>query len=171
MRKMRTYHSKTKTNQLRVDRVVALVYGVKISDIHHNSTARRNAEPRMVSMYIQHEILGISHPRICRYFHKRSKHAISIYAVQTISGLIVTQKKVSDRVKECIELYQNYEVSKVKQRYNLHYRIRQSGIQVSGPNRTVYISWEDYNELEGTLRERINRLAKTHHYSLQLTIC
>lgn len=167
MRKTNSLHSKI--NQRRVDRVVALVYGVKISDIHHNSPARKNAEPRMVSMYIQHEILKISHPRICRYFHKRT-HATSINAKITISNLMLTEKKVKMRVNKCIELYENYEVSKVKQRYNLHHRIRQSGVNVSGPNRTVYISFEEYCTLEGTLKERINRLQKKHHYSLQLTI-
>ncbi len=169
MRKKISHHSKML--QRRVDRVVALVYEVKISDIHHNSTARKNAEPRMVSMYIQHKVLGISHPRICRYFHKRSSHSTSIAAIQTIAGLICTEIKVRKRVNECIEMYQNYEVSKIKQRYNLHYRIRQSGVQVSAPNRTIYCTHHEYMALEGTLRERINRLTKKHHYSIQLTIC
>ena len=74
------------------------------------------------------------------------------------------------KVNECMEAYKNYKVSKPKQRYNLHYNVRTQGIRVSSNNKTVYIPHDRYEELAGITKDRIDRLLKTHNYSLQLSI-
>jgi hypothetical protein len=120
-------------------------------------------------MYLQKELLKLSHPVIARYFNKKA-HATSINAHKTISGLVATDPLFGEKVSKCKRYYQEYTPCRTKQRYNLHYLITRNGIKVSGPEKTIYIPASKQLVLEGTLKDRIERLSNNHHYSLQLTI-
>lgn len=154
---------------IRLDRVVSLVFDIRVRDFHHPSKKRISVEPRLVAMYLQKELLGKSYPAIARYFGKKA-HSTCHSAHRTAAALFETDPFFRRKVQECIELYNNYEIDRFKQRYNLHFLIAREGIRVSGPECTIYVPAEKYESLDGILRERIDRLIKKHNYALQLTI-
>ena len=158
-----------KREQHQLDRIVCDVFGITLRDLHRTTTLRTITDARLTAMYLQKELLKLSHPVIARYFNKKA-HATSINAYKTISGLVATDPLFGEKVSMCKRHYQEYTPCRTKQRYNLHYLITQEGIKVSGPEKTIYIPASKQLVLEGTLKDRIERLSNNHHYSLQLTI-
>ena len=166
---MKTTARHSKREQRKLDRIVAEYFGVTVKDIHSNSTKRAITDARLTAMYLQKELLNKSHPAIARYYGKKS-HGTSLNAHKTISGLIETDVEFKKKVSRCKVAYEVYMPNKIKQRYNLHFLIQQEGIRVSGPEKTIYIPASLQFSIEGILKDRIDRLAKKHNYSLQLTI-
>lgn len=162
-------HYRSDIDQIRIDKVVSEVFRVKVSNFHSTSTKRENKDPRLAAMFLQKKLLRKSFPAIASHFHKKS-HTTCLSAFRTAVGLYETDKNFRSKIDQCIEKYSNYQIDQVKQRYNLHHLITSAGIKVSGPDCTVYIAQEKYDSLSGTLKDRIDRLIKSHHYSLQLTI-
>jgi len=166
-KKVTNHHSKRELRQL--DRVVSGVFEIKVSQLHSRTTKRAITDARLTAMYLQKELLKLSHPVIARHFNKKS-HATSINAYSTVSGLIQTDPEFAKKIARCKVAFSLYSPNKIKQRYNLHFLVSNAGIRVSGPDRTIYIPASMQNALDGILKDRIDRLAKKHHYSLQLTI-
>ncbi|MHC1773784.1 MAG: helix-turn-helix domain-containing protein [Lentimicrobium sp.] len=160
---------RSSTEQIRLDRIVSLVFDIRVKDFHRPSTKRVSLEPRLVAIYLQKELLKRSYPAIAKYFGKKA-HSTCHNAHRSAVALYETDPIFRKKVHECIELYNNYEIDRCKQRYNLHFLIAREGVRVSGPDCTVYLPAEKYESMDGILKERINRLVKKHHYALQLTI-
>jgi hypothetical protein len=166
-KKVTNHHSKREQRQL--DSVVSEIFEIRVKQLHSKTTKRAITDARLTAMYLQKELLKLSHPVISRHFKKKS-HATSINAHSTVMGLIETDAEFQNKVNRCIAAFQEYSTDKIKQRYNLHFLISNAGVRVSGPDKTIYIPASKQNALDGILKERINRLAKKHNYSLQLTI-
>jgi len=167
--KRTTANRHSRREQRRLDRIVCDVFGITLRELHRNTTLRTITDARLTAMYLQKELLRLSHPAIARYFNKKA-HATSINAHKTISGLVATDPLFGEKVSKCKQFYQEYTPCRTKQRYNLHYQITQAGIKVSGPEKTIYIPASKQQVLDGILKDRIERLARKHNYSLQLTI-
>lgn len=167
MKKTTIRHSRREQRQL--DSIVSGIFEIKVSQLHRKTTKRSITDARLTAMYLQKELLKLSHPVIARHFNKKS-HATSINAYSTVSGLIQTDPEFAKKIERCKVAFSVCSPNKTKQRYNLHFLISNAGVRVSGPDKTIYIPASKQNALDGILKERINRLAKKHNYSLQLTI-
>lgn len=165
--KMTNPHSKR--DQHRIDTIVCMVFQIKVSELHSESTKRRISEARMTAMYLQKELLGKSFPQIARYFKKKS-HSTVINAYQTISGYIQTDPEINKKITLCNKRFGAYTIDKNKQKYNIHSYLRKQGIQISSKAHTIYMAPLIFDTLIGRDKLQVNRLMKLHNYSLQLVI-
>ncbi|MBK6965866.1 MAG: hypothetical protein IPH20_18545, partial [Bacteroidales bacterium] len=156
---------RSSTEQIRLDRTVSLVFDIRVKDFHRPSTKRVSLEPRLVAIYLQKE-LGRNHTRQLPGILGRKPIQPASDPPVCRSTWFETDPIFRKKVLECIELYNNYEIDRMKQRYNLHFLIAREGVRVSGPDCTVYLPAEKYDSMDGILKERINRLVKKHHYAL-----
>lgn len=169
MNRSKTTNPRSSRDQHRIDTIICLIFNIKVSELHSDSTKRKIVDARMTAMYLQKELLGKSFPRIAKYFNKKS-HSTVINAYQTISGYIQTDPALNKKITLCIKRFSAYTLDKTKQKYNLHSSLRKQGIQVSSQTQTIYMPPERYNDLIGRKKLHVTKLMKLHNYSLQLII-
>jgi hypothetical protein len=149
-----------------INSIVAMQFGLKTAELHTRCNAERFTIPRMSAMMICRSELGFSYPRLCRVFGKKS-HTTTRYAVVTGQSLYNSDpdfKKKHDRaLAQVRKLMPTLKVK--KQRYNLHYRLREKGINVKTKDHSVGITNSQETIISNDL-QLIHLLTK-HNYIIQ----
>jgi len=151
-----------------IDKIICRHFGTTIKAIHSKSHAEESTLPRCAAMLLCREVLAYKYYRIQEAYNKRS-HATISNALKTARNMIATDLifracyNVAHR--EAMELLP--QLTKAKQRYNLHYRLREKKVNIITKHKTVSI----LPDQEAVIRElQLSRLLSKHNYSIQYAI-
>jgi len=156
-------------NSRDIDRIVSKNFGISTKLIHSSSHEDKIVMARAAAISLCRKYLGYPFTRLSKIYHKRS-HNTSRDAVRNVENLIATNKAFAHRYGiACAQVeYAMDEWKTRKQRYNLHYRLRQKNIPVEPKNQTISIS-PDQEKLILNSRQ-LKKLLKQHNYSIQYSI-
>ena len=155
-----TYHD--------IDRIVARHFGVTVQEIHQDRKPDRIIYARSAAMYLCNRILKTSSKRLCKFYDKAS-HSTTLNALKTARDLMFSdpayREKLLKSENECLEFQKAWPL--LKQRYNLHYRVRSKGLVLDSKSKTVSITEDQIRILEHT---QMQKLLHKHNYSIQFAI-
>lgn len=156
-------------NSRDIDRIVSKNFGVSTKLIHSASHEDRIVMARAAAIALCRKYLSYPFTRLSKIYQKRS-HNTSRDAVRNVENLIATNKAFAHRYQiACAQVeYALDEWKTRKQRYNLHYRLRQKDIPVEPKNQTISIRPDQ--EVMITKSTQLKRLLKQHNYSIQFSI-
>ena len=128
-------------------------------------------DARKAAMLICNEVLKASTIKLARWYGKH-QHTTPMRTLRVARNLIETDKTFRTRYKSAllqVQLQYNAELEKktIKQVYNLNYRVREKGLSVSTRTRTLSITEQQLNTIEGT---QVKKLLNQHHYVIQLSL-
>jgi len=83
----------------RIIDTVASYYKIEPADIRSARRSQDLTVPRHVAMYLAHEIMSLSYPRIGQTFGNR-KHTSAIYAYDKVKSAISEDPAIADAVRE-----------------------------------------------------------------------
>lgn len=151
-----------------IDLIICRHFRTTISAIHSTSHAEKSTFPRCAAMLICREVLGYKYARIQASYDKQSHSTIN-NALKTARNMIDTSAEFREKYKHAHDeaIYLLPLLKNHKQRYNLHYRLRQKKVKVNTKSKTVSI----LPDQEAIIRElQLSRLLSKHNYSIQYSI-
>jgi hypothetical protein len=151
------------------DRIIARNFGVKAKVLHSHSQVDHILLARAAAIKINHDLLKYSFNRLCRLYDRKS-HNTAGNAYRNACNMYDTDKRfraMYDQAhQEAIKFSQNWIPR--KQRYNLHYRLREKEIRLETKSRVVSITADQETLISGS--RQLKKLLKTHNYSVQYAI-
>jgi len=152
-----------------INQIVARNFGCTIAEITSASQQTRIAVPRAAAMLLCRRLLRYKYRQLQKAYNKRAHSTIN-NAINTAKNLYATDSDFRTRFdaahKQAIELLPAFRQN--KQRYNLHYRLRQKKVKVAAKSRTVSIRADQ----EAIIRQnnQLASLLSKHNYSVQYSI-
>lgn len=155
-------------NHTYIDRIIARHFGIK-ENLHSRDKKTASIKARHAAMLLCSQVLGYSLHRIRRAYGRKSHSGIH-HNLKVASNLYDTDRAFRaqyDAARAEAEA-QLRAWKPTKQRYNLHYRLRQKGIQVNTKERMISIETNQESLIAdaGQLRS----LLEKHNYSIQYAI-
>ena len=158
-----------KMNYHDVHRIVARCFGLKVKELMSHSQSDQIIKVRSAAIRINHDLLKYSFNRLKRIYGKRSHNTIG-NAYRNSCDLYDTDKLYRDLYDkahaEAVIFLHSWKPR--KQRYNLHYRLREKNLPVDSKHRTVSINPEQESLI--TASGQLKKLLKQHNYSVQYSI-
>jgi hypothetical protein len=156
-------------NNRDIDRIVSRNFGVSVKLIHSSSHEEKIVIARAAAISLCRRYLNYRFTKLSKVYHKRS-HNTSRDAVRNALNLIDTDKAFAYRygVAAAQVEYAMDEWKTRKQKYNLHYRLRQKDIPVEPKNQTISIRADQEQLITKSIQ--LKKLLKTHNYSIQYSI-
>jgi hypothetical protein len=157
-----------KMNHTNINRIIYKHFGIK-RNLTSFSLKTIAVKARFAAMLLCSEELGYSLHQIRRAY-KRKSHSSIHHALVTARNLCETDKKYRQQVAlaRADVRYMKTELKRRKQRYNLHYRLRQKGVTVNTPDRMISITPEQ--EMLITASDQPQKLLSKHNYLIQYQI-
>ncbi len=152
-----------------INRITARHWKTRVQEINRKTRINQVLFPRLAAMLLCRQVLNMTLHQIRRAY---SKKAVStIYQVlQSACNLYDTDKHFRSRYDaakaEAIRLLPVFRSR--RQRYNLHYRIRQKEFVVNNKHKAISITQEQEHDLIED--PQLRRLLKEHNYSVQYSI-
>jgi hypothetical protein len=151
-----------------IDSIVSRIAGISVERMHSNSQKQVVTDARNLSMLKCQEYLKLSSLKLQKHFGKDS-HTTILSDLKSAKNLIETDPMARDRaanvdhhIKERIQ-----ELTEIRKRYNLHYRIRQKGYRIDMKSKTVSIRLDQEESLQ---EKQFVKLLKRHGYNVQYSI-
>jgi hypothetical protein len=156
-------------NHQDINRIVSRHFGIRSRDINLPTRKDEILFPRLAAMLLCRQVLKMTLHQIRKAYGKR--------AVSTIHGALASAGNIYGSRKqfrirfdaahaEAITLLPEFRER--RQRYNLHYRIRQKKFRVTTPHKTISITHSQEQDLNQD--PQLRRLLKEHNYSVQYAI-
>lgn len=156
-------------NHTDINRIVARHWGIRSRDINLPTRKNEILFPRLAAMLLCRRLLKMTMHQIRKAYAKRAVSTIH-QVLDSASNLYDTHKQFRTRFDathaEAIELMPEFRER--RQRYNLHYRIRQKKFRVTTPSKTISITHSQEQDLNQD--PQLRRLLKEHNYSVQYSI-
>jgi len=152
-----------------VHRIVARSFGMKVKELMSHSQSDQIIKVRSAAIRINHDLLKYSFNRLKRIYGKRSHNTIG-NAYRNSCDLYDTDKQYRDLYDKAHAealVFMNSWAPR-KQRYNLHYRLREKNMPVDCKHRTVSINPDQESLITGS--GQLRKLLKQHNYSVQYSI-
>lgn len=152
-----------------IDRIVARYFKVNPAKMHSHNQQDFILLARAAAIRLNHDLLKYSFNRLCRLYDRKS-HNTAGNAYRNACKMYDTDKKFKSKYDRAHDDAVNFleKWGPKKQRYNLHYRLREKEIHVSTKTRTVSISADQEPLISGS--KQLKKLLKQHHYSVQYAI-
>jgi len=152
-----------------IDRIVARYYKVKPAKIHSHSQQDHIILARAAAIRLNHDLLKYSFNRLCRLYDRKShntagnayRNACNMYDTDKNYRLLYDQAH-ADALKFLMSW------GPKKQRYNLHYRLREKEIRLETKSKTVSITSDQEQLITGS--GQLRKLLHKHNYSVQYAI-
>ena len=152
-----------------IDRIVARTFKIKVSTIHSNSHKVEVIFARAAAIKLSHDLLKYSFNRLSKVYNKRS-HNTAGNAYRVAGNMYDTDpefRALFDQARNKAKAFLDGWKPR-KQRYNLHYRLREKEISVDNKSRTVSISPDQEHLISRS--GQLAKLLKQHNYSVQYSI-
>lgn len=152
-----------------IDRIVARNFGISNKLIHSKSQEDNIIKARAAAITICRRILDYKFSRLSKIYNKRS-HNTSRNAYANCKNMLETDKLFAFRYGKAFAeaMYFNDDFKTRKQKYNLHYRLREKNITVRTKEHTISITPDQECLITGSVQ--LKKLLKAHKYSIQYSI-
>lgn len=152
-----------------INRIVARHFGVPARDITGTSQRNEIIFPREAAMLICRTVLGYRYMQLQKAYNK-SAHSTISNALRSARNLYETNsgfKQAYDKShSQVVDLMPKLQTT--KQRYNLHYRLRQHKVRITTKNKTVSLMPEQATDLEQN--RQLTCLVRAHSYQVQYAL-
>jgi hypothetical protein len=151
-----------------INRIIYKHFGI-FKHLNSYSLKQIAVNARFAAMLLCNEELGYSLHRIRRAYNRKSHSGVH-HAITTCRNLCETDKAYRAKVEasRADVLRMKIELKHRKQRYNLHYRLRQKGIIVNTSDRMISLKPDQESLI--TTGNQPQRLIKQHNYLIQYTL-
>lgn len=153
---------------VQVNKIVAKQFRISPKMIMSNNTTRPASEARHIAMWICKHYLDYSSNDLMQFYNKRN-HSTPLNSIHRCQDLMDTDKAFRARVQLIEEKVMEKidDLKEVKQRYNLHYRLREKDLRVNTKSKTVSLKPGEEDKIQNC---QLSKLLKKHHYSVQYSI-
>ena len=155
-------------NHTYINRIVFKHFGIK-ENLNTYTRLTIAVKARFAAMLLCKEELGYTLMKIKKAYNRKS-HSSVHNAIVTAHNLIDTDPQYNANVSAArAEVKRTIiEFRKAKQRYNLHYRLRQKGIKVDSQERLISIETNQENLIADA--QQLRSLLEKHNYLIQYSI-
>jgi len=152
-----------------VDRLVARNFKIKVHLIHSSSHEKHIILARAAAIKINRDLLRLSFVKLSKIYNKRS-HNTSSHSYKVANDSIDTDKDFRAKYTKALEEAMTFKATwkPRKQKYNLHYRLREKEIQVETKSRTISIRPDQEKLITGS--SQLKKIIKSHNYQVQYSI-
>jgi len=152
-----------------VDRIVARNFKVKVMLIHSPSHEKHIILARAAAIKINRDLLKLSFSRLSEIYNKRS-HNTASHSYKVANDSYDTDKDFQSKFNQALEQSISFKSTwkSRKQKYNLHYRLREKDILVETKSRTISIRQDQEKLITGS--SQLRKIIKSHNYQVQYSI-
>jgi len=152
-----------------VDRLVARNFKIKVQLIHSASHEKHIILARAAAIKINRDLLRLSFTRLSKIYNKKS-HNTSSHSYRVANDSIDTDKDFRAKYTKAVEQATKFKESwkPRKQKYNLHFRLREKEIPVDTKSRTISIRPDQEGLITGS--SQLKKIIKSHNYQVQYSI-
>jgi predicted subunit of tRNA(5-methylaminomethyl-2-thiouridylate) methyltransferase len=155
-------------NHTYIDRIVTKHFGIK-DNLHSFNKKDAAIKARHAAMLLCSEVLNYSLHRIRKAYQRKSHSGIhsNLNAARNLYDTDSDfRSKYTAAKEEAVKLKQDWVL--IKQRYNLHYRLRCKGVQINTKERMVSIEFNQEHMIADA--HQLRNLLEQHNYSIQYAI-